>query len=114
MSSEAEAAALVQELARLLRQSFQTCSSHSIGPVASFARCIELARAGRLTAEDLRAIAERVVDQSRSELQAIDGRPVDERERSFLRRRERQVVDFTRSLFSLDTVEQIVDPRPRI
>jgi hypothetical protein len=114
MSSDPEVAELVQELARLLRQSFQTCSSHSIGPVASFARCIELARAGKLSAGDLRAVGERVVDQSRSELQAIDVRAVDERERSYLRRRERQVVDFTRSLFSLDSVEQIVDPGSRV
>jgi len=112
VSNEPAAAVLITELTKQLRQSFQTCSSHSIGPVTSFSRCVQLAREGRLSTADLRAIAQQVVDLSSAELRVHTVMRLDETELRFLKRRERQVVDFTSSLFSLTTLEKLVHTEP--
>jgi hypothetical protein len=102
----------VERLARRLRQSLQTCTSHTIGPVASFAKCIEAHRAGLLSETDFRRIGQMVIERSLEEITRHQASRLGGPESDNLLYRERCVIDFTRALFGLGSLSKVPLPSP--
>jgi hypothetical protein len=86
--------ALVTDLARHLRQATRTCSAHSVGPVAAFARCAEARRTGQISPDEFRQVGMATVE--------LCSRVLEEATSEDARRREQRIIEFVSALFGLE------------
>jgi hypothetical protein len=95
----------VRLLASQLRQALQTCSVHTVGPVAAYQRCASALEAGNIDSDQFRQIGLRVVDTSNERIRTYQAEE-DPSVRTRKIAREMQVVNFVKALFSLDLVHR--------
>lgn len=95
---ESERAALVADLAAQVRQAVGVCSSHTVGPVAAFARCLAYRRDDKLSEEQFRSIGREIVERSAARLEEL----ADNQLGVTSAIRERRIIDFVSALFGLD------------
>ncbi|RKN38993.1 hypothetical protein [Streptomyces hoynatensis] len=91
----------VRPLAEQMRQALQTCSVHTVGPVAAFEKCTTALEGGRIDYDQFQEIGRRVASQSRERIRAYESEG-DRPETARKINRERRMITFVDALFSLD------------
>lgn len=90
----------IQQLATQMRQALQTCSVHTVGPLAAFERCTSALDGGRITSEEFREIGRRLVALSEERMHRYEAegeRPGASQKIS----REKRMIGFVDALFAL-------------
>lgn len=96
--SSDDALARIQELASQMRQALQTCSVHSVGPLAAYDRCTQALENGEINEAQFREIGERITRRSVQQMTASTDRSLPSvHSRTIIR--ERRLVGFVRTLF---------------
>ncbi|MCC2276830.1 MULTISPECIES: hypothetical protein [Streptomyces] len=98
----------VQQLANQMRQALQTCSVHTVGPLAAYERCTSALDGGRITSEEFQEIGRRLVALSEERMHRYEAegeRPGTSQKIS----REKRLIGFVDALFALGIRKQKED-----
>ncbi|MGA4844019.1 hypothetical protein [Streptomyces sp. G45] len=90
----------VRQLADQMRQALQTCSVHTVGPLAAYGRCTDALDCGRINEEQFQEIGRRVVAVSEERLHLYESQG-EHSDTSPKVSREKRMIGFVDALFAL-------------
>ncbi|MFH8407005.1 hypothetical protein ACH4FX_19715 [Streptomyces sp. NPDC018019] len=90
----------VRRLADQMRQALQTCSVHTVGPLAAYERCTAALDGGRISEQQFREIGRRLVAMSEERMHAYESQG-EQPGNSPKISRERRLISFVDALFAL-------------